>query len=109
MRRPLPVRERQFERESEISKLLADYFDSPFSFTLITFLCDGSSLLIESLSLVVPFLVGAKVTVLHATALHTFHSRELNRDFETIWFGTLPGHETAPAAAPRETIPALVS
>jgi hypothetical protein len=42
--------------------------------------------------------VGAKVTVQHATALHTFHSRELNRDFETIWFGTLPGHETAPGA-----------
>lgn len=46
-----------------------------------------------------PVAIGAKVTVEHATPLHKFHSRELNRDFETIWFGTLPGHETAPTAS----------
>jgi hypothetical protein len=52
-----------------------------------------------------PVKVGAKVTVQHATALHTFHSRELNRDFETIWFGTLPGHETAPGATAASSAP----
>jgi hypothetical protein len=40
---------------------------------------------------------GATVTVEHASAIHKFHSRELGRDFETIWFGMLPGYETAPA------------
>ena len=52
-----------------------------------------------------PVAVGSKVTVEHATALHSFHSRELGRDFETIWFGTLPGHETAPAANGSSTSP----
>ncbi len=28
-----------------------------------------------------------------------FHSRELDRDFDRIWFGMLPGYETAPAAS----------
>ncbi|MGO8997239.1 MAG: nucleotide-binding protein [Polyangiaceae bacterium] len=39
---------------------------------------------------------GAKVTVLHASSIHSFHSKELNRDFDTIWFGMLPGYEAAP-------------
>jgi hypothetical protein len=45
---------------------------------------------------------GATVTVLHASSIHAFHSKELNRDFDTIWFGMLPGYETAPSlsAAP---------
>ncbi len=43
--------------------------ESPFSFTLIAFLCVGSSLLIESLSLLLPFLVGAYVTVTVLDAL----------------------------------------
>ncbi len=42
---------------------------------------------------------GQTVTVEHASAIHAFRSRELGRDFETIWFGMLPGYETAPAAA----------
>ena len=42
---------------------------------------------------------GTTVTVMRATALHKFHSRELGKDFETIWFGMLPGYETAPAAS----------
>jgi hypothetical protein len=40
---------------------------------------------------------GSTITVEHASAIHNFHSRELKRDFETIWFGMLPGYETAPA------------
>ena len=42
---------------------LSDHFEFPFSFTLIGFLWVGSSLENDSLSLVVPFLFGAKVTV----------------------------------------------
>jgi hypothetical protein len=42
---------------------------------------------------------GSTVTVIHAAQLANFHSRELNRDFDRIWFGMLPGHETAPAAS----------
>jgi hypothetical protein len=41
---------------------------------------------------------GTTVTVIHAAQLSKFHSRELNRDFDRIWFGMLPGHETAPVA-----------
>ena len=44
-----------------------------------------------------PVKEGATVTVIHASAIHGFHSRELGRDFETIWFGMLPGYETAPS------------
>jgi hypothetical protein len=40
---------------------------------------------------------GALVTVEHASAIHGFHSTELGRDFDEIWFGVLPGHEHAPA------------
>jgi hypothetical protein len=32
---------------------------------------------------------GAKVVVEHAARLEGFHSRELNRDFKEIWFGSL--------------------
>jgi hypothetical protein len=46
-----------------------------------------------------PVTDGATVTVIHAAQLSKFHSRELNRDFDRIWFGMLPGHETAPAAS----------
>ncbi len=42
---------------------------------------------------------GTTVTVIHAAQVAKFHSRELNRDFDSIWFGMLPGHETAPAAS----------
>jgi hypothetical protein len=42
---------------------------------------------------------GDRVSVQHATAIHKFHSRELARDFDTIWFGMLPGYEAAPAAS----------
>jgi hypothetical protein len=41
---------------------------------------------------------GATVTVIHASSIHGFHSRELGRDFDTIWFGMLPGYETAPSS-----------
>jgi hypothetical protein len=44
-----------------------------------------------------PVTDGKTVTITHAFALHNFHSRELKRDFETIYFGVLPGYETAPA------------
>jgi hypothetical protein len=33
---------------------------------------------------------GQTVVVEHAARLEGFHSRELNRDFPEIWFGTLP-------------------
>ena len=42
---------------------------------------------------------GDRVTVVRATELHKFHSREMGKDFETIWFGMLPGYETAPATS----------
>jgi len=40
---------------------------------------------------------GKPVTLLHVNSLRNFHSRELNRDFDTIYFGVLPGYETAPS------------
>ncbi len=46
-----------------------------------------------------PVKAGDLVTVEHASVLHGFHSAELGRDFDEIWFGTLPGYETAPPAA----------
>jgi hypothetical protein len=46
-----------------------------------------------------PIQDGKLVTVLHAARLSNFHSRELNRDFETIYFGVLAGYETAPAGS----------
>jgi hypothetical protein len=46
-----------------------------------------------------PIKDGAAVTVIHASRLAKFHSRELNRDFDEIWFGMLPGYETAPATS----------
>lgn len=49
---------------------------------------------------------GATVTVEHASPIHSFHSREMNRDFDTIWFGMLPGYETAPTASGSATSPA---
>jgi hypothetical protein len=42
---------------------------------------------------------GSTITVEHASAIHSFHSKELKRDFETIWFGMLPGYESAPPLA----------
>jgi hypothetical protein len=33
---------------------------------------------------------GQKVVVEHAARIEGFHSKELNRDFSEIWFGTLP-------------------
>jgi len=42
---------------------------------------------------------GQAAVVQHATMLHAFHSSELKRDFDTIWFGVLQGHEQAPALA----------
>jgi hypothetical protein len=46
-----------------------------------------------------PIKDGATVSVVHAARLAKFHSRELNRDFDAIWFGMLPGYETAPASS----------
>jgi hypothetical protein len=43
---------------------------------------------------------GSTVTVEHASVIQHFHSRELGRDFDSILFGTLPGHETAPPVGP---------
>ena len=42
---------------------------------------------------------GTTVQIEHASKLQHFHSRELNRDFDSIWFGMLPGYETAPTAS----------
>jgi len=42
---------------------------------------------------------GARVVVEHAARLEGFHSKELNRDFPVIYFGTLPGVTTAPTVA----------
>jgi hypothetical protein len=54
-----------------------------------------------------PVKTGVTVTVQHATSIHGFRSTELGRDFPEIWFGMLPGYETAPApsasAAPHDT------
>jgi hypothetical protein len=49
---------------------------------------------------------GTAVTVQRAVRLAGFHSRELNRDFDAIWFGVLPGHEAAPAESASATAPA---
>ena len=46
---------------------------------------------------------GATVTVDHAMAMHSFHSKELKRDFETIWFGTLAGSTATPTSTPTAT------
>src|ERR1700676_2980533 len=48
---PFPPDVRRDNRAAHQSEPPA-YFDTPISFTLISFLCDGSSILIESLSLV---------------------------------------------------------
>jgi hypothetical protein len=42
---------------------------------------------------------GKSITLVHASALKNFHSRELGRDFDVIYFGVLPGFETAPGAS----------
>ncbi|HEY2510115.1 MAG TPA: hypothetical protein VGI39_04645, partial [Polyangiaceae bacterium] len=41
---------------------------------------------------------GTTVTVERAIPLTHFHSAELKRDFDEIWFGVLPGYDTAPPA-----------
>lgn len=45
-----------------------------------------------------PVAVGASVNILNPMTMEKFHSKSLNRTFERIYFGTLAGAESTPAA-----------